>query len=302
LCLLRGMELLILPRFSASTFWREIAVAGVNWFYCLGTMPLLLLKQPADQAVDRKHHVRFVLCSGIDPRRHRDMERRWGCPWREIYGSTEIGSGLMVPLDDSASVGSGAMGHAVPGREARIVGPDDRPFSDGEIGELVFRGEHMMRGYHRDPDATARWCRDGWAHTGDLAYRDERGYIHLTGRLKDMIRRGGENISAVEVESVLCQHPAVRAAACVPVPDELRGEEVKVFVQLQPGESDSSAPPELLLEFVRQKLAPFKVPRYVEYVKRFPLTPSERIEKARLLASKPDQRIGAYDAATRSWS
>jgi crotonobetaine/carnitine-CoA ligase len=194
------------------------------------------------------------------------------------------------------------MGRPVPEREVRIAGPDDRALGDGQTGELVFRGKHMMRGYHRDPEATARWCRDGWAHTGDLAFRDERGYIHLAGRIKDMIRRGGENISAAEVESVLCQHPAVRAAACIPVPDELRGEEVKVFVQLQPGESAASTPPDLLLEFARQKLAPFKVPRYVEYVERFPLTPSERVEKSRLLASKPDQRVGAYDAVSGSWS
>ncbi|HJR62661.1 MAG TPA: AMP-binding protein, partial [Gemmatimonadaceae bacterium] len=302
LCLVRDMELVILPRFSASTFWRDVARGGVTWFYCLGTMPLLLLKQPADESVDRGHRVRFVLCSGIDARRHREIEERWGCPWREIYGSTEIGAGLMVPLDDSASVGSGSLGRSVPEREAAIVGPDGRSVEDGQTGELLFRGEHMMRGYHRDPEATARWCSDGWAHTGDLAFRDERGYIHLAGRIKDMIRRGGENISAAEVESVLCQHPAVRAAACVPVPDELRGEEVKAFVQLQPGETATSTPPDLLLEFARQKLASFKVPRYVEYVERFPLTPSERIEKSRLLASKPDQRVGAYDAVSRSWS
>jgi crotonobetaine/carnitine-CoA ligase len=302
LCLMTGMELVILPRFSATTFWQSVRETGVTWFYCLGTMPLLLRKQPPDPVLDRAHRVRFVLCSGIPVALHHELEARWGCPWREIYGMTEIGSGLMVPLEDTASVGSGSVGKPTRGREARIVGADERSVPDGAVGELVLRGSGMMLGYFDNAEATAQWRRDGWAHTGDLAYRDERGNIHLAGRLKDMIRRGGENVSAVEVECVLTEHPAVRAAACVPVPDDLRGEEIKAFVQLQPGESPSSATPEALLAFARGRLAPFKVPRYVEYVDRFPLTASERIEKSRLLALKPDHRVGAYDALTQSWS
>jgi crotonobetaine/carnitine-CoA ligase len=169
------------------------------------------------------------------------------------------------------------------------------------VGELVVRGKPMMVGYWNRPEATAEKIRGGWLHTGDLVTRDERGYFHIVGRLKDMIRRGGENISAAEVEGVLAEHPAVRAAAVVPVPDELRGEEVKAFVQLQPGAAPELLAPEALLGFVRERLAPFKVPRFVEYVDDFPRTPSERIEKHKLLALREDHREGAYDAVAGAW-
>jgi crotonobetaine/carnitine-CoA ligase len=173
---------------------------------------------------------------------------------------------------------------------------------DGGIGELQLRGPAMMSGYWRHGEATARFFQDGWARTGDLVYRDARGYFHLVGRLKDMIRRGGENIAAAEVEAVLCEHPAVRAAACVPVPDPDRGEEVKAFVQLVSGVTPDDAPPAVLVDFVRQRLAPFKVPRFIEYVESFPMTPSERIAKHRLLAARADQRAGAWDAAAGQWA
>jgi crotonobetaine/carnitine-CoA ligase len=137
-------------------------------------------------------------------------------------------------------------------------------------------------------------------HTGDLAYRDPSGWYHLVGRIKDMIRRGGENIAAAEVEAVLAQHPAVRSAAAVPVPDEVRGEEVKAFLELQPGCERTD--PQQILDFARAHLAAFKVPRFLEYVGTMPRTPSERIAKHVLLARCDDQRRGSYDATTGSWA
>ncbi|TYK44350.1 AMP-binding protein [Actinomadura decatromicini] len=262
LCLDAGIPLVILPRFSASTFWKSVREHGVTFFYVLGTMPVFLLRQPPDPA-DREHDVRIVLCSGIVPELHASMEERWGVPWREAYGMTETGADLFVPADDTSSVGSGAIGVPVPGKEARIVD-----------GELVIRGEPMMRGYWNDPAATAERIRDGWLYTGDLARQDDRGRFHLVGRRKDMIRRGGENVAAAEVEAVLVRHPAVRAAAVVAVPDELRGEEVKAFVQV-----GRATDPAELIAFVCERLAPFKVPRFLEYVDEFPMTPSERIAK-----------------------
>src|SRR5204863_3247495 len=136
--------------------------------------------------------------------------------------------------------------------------------------------------------ATAEKIREGWLYTGDLVRRDAQGYYYMVGRTKDMIRRTGENIAASEVEAVLCEHPKVLAAAVVPVPDELRGEEVKAFVQLKAGETPHTAPPDELVEFVRARLASFKAPRFVAYVDRFPLTPSERIAKHELVAQSVD--------------
>ncbi len=301
LCLQAGMPLVILPKFSASSFWAAVKRNGVTFFYCIGTMPIFLLKQPEDPTVERGHRVRRVLCSGIPAHHHARLEERYGCPWREVYGSTELGCVLSVPFADTGSVGSGAMGAPVAGREAKVVDPDGVEVSRGEIGELVTRGGETMLGYHGLPEETSRWRRSGWAHTGDLVVEDERGHYRIVGRLKDMIRRGGENIAAAEVEAVLSDHPAVAAVACVPVPDEERGEEVKAFVQLAPGRSPGGAPPAELLAFARRKLAAFKLPRYIQFVDEFPLTPSQRIAKTRLLEAHPDLRAGSWDATAERW-
>ena len=201
---------------------------------------------------------------------------------------TETGVDLVVPIDDVRSVGSGAAGKPIPGKEARVVNGEGAPLGEGEVGELCVRGRGMMLGYWNKPQATADRMRDGWMHTGDLARRDEQGYYYIVGRLKDMIRRGGENISAAEVEGVLTGHPAVRAVAVISVPDELRGEEAKAFVLLQPGQEPVD--PRELLAFARDRLAAFKVPRFVEFVADLPRTPSERIEKHKLVAAHRDQR------------
>jgi len=296
MAIMAGVTLVLLPRFSASGFWRTVRDNGVTFFYCLGTMPMLLLKQTPDPAVERGHRVRFVLCSGIVPQLHATFEERWGCPWREAYGTTETGAGLMVPLDDAASVGTGVMGRAAAHREARVMVPgSDAPAHPGTPGELQLRGPAMMLGYWGHPEATARYFRDGWAHTGDLVVEDERGCYRLVGRLKDMIRRGGENVSAVEVESVLTMHWGIDAAACVPVADEVFGEEIKAYVQLAPGLEVADLSPSSIAGWVRAHLAPFKVPRYIEYVEAFPLTPSERIAKHQLVPGR------TWDTVNDGW-
>jgi crotonobetaine/carnitine-CoA ligase len=243
---------------------------GVTFFYCLGTIPILLLKQLEDPTLERGHRVRAVICSAIPPQVHAAIEARFGCPWREAYSTTEIGPVcLTVPLEDAASVGSGAAGWPAPGAEARVVDSAGRDVAPGDTGELLMRGPGMMLGYWRNPEATAAWRRDGWAHTGDLVFRDERGAFHVVGRLKDMIRRAGENIAAAEVEA---------------------------YLQLQPGLTADPATAGAVLHFCRSRLAGFKVPRYVAFVAEFPLTPSQRIEKHRLDRSP----AGAFDAQA-SW-
>jgi crotonobetaine/carnitine-CoA ligase len=137
----------------------------------------------------------------------------------------------------------------------------------------------MMDGYWQNPDATAEAFRNSWYHTGDLARMDARGRVTLAGRKKDMIRRSGENIAAVEVEAVIQQHPAVALAACIAVADTIRGEEVKAFVILKEAHRADPPPPEQLAEFVAAKLARFKVPRYWEYRDDLPRTASERVAK-----------------------
>jgi acyl-CoA synthetase (AMP-forming)/AMP-acid ligase II len=300
-CLIGGAPLVILPRFSPSHFWGEVIKHNVTVLYLIGTMPFFLLKMPEDPSLDRGHKLRVILCSGILPKFHAEFERRWGVPWREAFGMTETGVDLVVPLNDVNSVGSGAMGRPILTKEARVVDTDGKDVPIGAVGELILRGEPMMLGYWNMPEATAETMKNGWLHTGDLVTKDAHGYYHWQARLKDTIRRAGENISSVEVEGVLMEHPAVGVAAVVPVPDELRGEEVKAYIILKADHLLENTPPETILDYAREQLAYFKVPRYIEYVDDLPRTPSERVEKHRLLKAKPDLRVGSYDAVEKIW-
>jgi acyl-CoA synthetase (AMP-forming)/AMP-acid ligase II len=301
MCLTAGATLVILPRFSASTFWHSVREHSVTFFYMIGTMPVYLMKQPVDPALERGHRVRLASCSGIPPQVHASLEERYGMPWRECYAQTETGWDLQVEIEDDWSVGTGAVGHPVPGKECRVVDPSGNDVPQGEVGELIVRGKPMMLGYWNHPTATAAKIRDGWSYSGDLVRCDSRGYYYIVGRIKDMVRRSGENVAAAEVEAVLAEHPGIACAAVVPVPDELRGEEVKAFVQLQPGETASTVPPSDIISFVRRRLASFKCPRYIAYIDRLPLTPSQKVAKHALLMD-PDMGRGlTFDAVTDEW-
>jgi crotonobetaine/carnitine-CoA ligase len=164
----------------------------------------------------------------------------------------------------------------------------------GEIGELVLRGPGMMSGYDDDPEATAQVFRGGWLHTGDLARRDAAGVITLVGRLKEVVRRSGENVAAREVEDTLLSHPSVRIAAVVGVPDEIRGEEVKAYLVLT-GDLDAEQAAATLGPYCLERIARFKVPRYWEVCDDLPRTPSERVAKPELLAGR------TWDAEAQTW-
>ncbi|MDF1602479.1 AMP-binding protein [Nocardioides sp. YIM 152315] len=260
--LMSGAHLVVLDGFHPSSFWEAVRRHEVTYFYCLAAMPTLLLKIPPDPA-DRDHRVRAVQCSAIPTALHSDLEERWGVPWFEAFGMTETGADLRVsPADHDELVGTGCLGRPAAHREVRI--DDD--------GQMWLRGPGMMDGYLGHPDPFV----GGWFPTGDLARLDDRGRVYLTGRLKDMIRRSGENVAAREVEEVLLAHPAVRLAAVVGVPDEIRGEEVKAYV-VAPGASS-----EALTAWCEERLAGFKVPRLWEFRDDLPLTPSHRVEKSKL--------------------
>ena len=274
--LVSGARLVILDGFHPSSFWARVREHHVTYFYCLGAMPTLLLRMPPGP-LDREHQVRVVQCSAIPPALHRDLEQRWGVGWYETFGMTETGADLRVTdLDHDELVGSGCMGGPVSYRQVRVVDAGDRPLPAGQAGEIVLRGPGMMDGYLDDPQATAAVLRDGWLHTGDLGRLDERGRAYHVGRLKDMIRRGGENIAAREVEEVLLTHPQVRLAAVTAVPDDIRGEEVKAYYT-----GDGVTPAELA-GYCRARLAAFKVPRFWQQEADLPRTDSQRVAKGRL--------------------
>jgi crotonobetaine/carnitine-CoA ligase len=277
--LLSGAHLVALDGFHPTTFWDRVRGHDVTYFYCLASMPTLLLTTPPSES-DRAHRVRAVQCSAIPVARHAELEQRWGVPWYEAFGMTETGADLSVgPTDHDALVGSGCVGTPNPHREARVTAADGQPLPAGQRGELQLRGPGMMDGYFGDPEATATAFDGGWFRTGDLAHLDDAGRVFLDGRIKDMIRRSGENIAAREVEEVLTTHPDVRLAAVVAVPDELRGEEVKAILVADPARVPA---PETLAAYCAERLAAFKVPRFWEFRESVPLTASHRVAKSRL--------------------
>jgi crotonobetaine/carnitine-CoA ligase len=294
-----GASLVVLDRFHPSTFWEKIRQYDVSFFYCLGMMPPALYNMPAGPQ-DRQHRVKGIACSAIPVRLHAALEERWGAPWYEAFGMTETGGDVRITATDhDDTVGSGCIGIPYHDREVRVLDGDGRPVARGKVGEMVLRGPGMMDGYFNNPDATNLAFRGGWFHTGDLVRRDENGRVFYLGRVKDTIRRSGENISSAEVEGVVMEHPAVAAAACVPVPDELRGEEVKVYVVLS--EQSVSPDPPAIAAFCSERLAYFKVPRYWAFVVDLPRTPSERVAKGELVNGVDDLRLDAFDVVDGLW-
>lgn len=298
LALIVGAPLVVLPRFSASTFMLDVRKHRATFCYVLGSMPTLLFKQPPTDD-DRNNDLRMVFCSGIPASLHPQLEHRWGAPWREVYGMTESGIDLFSRFDDTASVASGSLGRPVPTKQVRIVDASGTEVPDEQPGELTVCGAPMMSGYWHRPDATAQTLRDGWLHTGDLVVRRAGGTIQLVGRVKDMVRRGGENVASVEVETALERDDQVVAAAVVAEPDDILGEEVKAFIQLAPGVPADRMTAEHVRRHAATQLARFKLPRYVEFVTDMPRTPSQRVAKPALKARASENPGVTYDFATR---
>jgi len=232
------------------------------------------------------------------PQDHAAMERRFGFPLRTAFGMTEIGMGTFTPIEAAEMTGSGSCGLAAPFRECRIASPEGDALPPGTAGELQFRGPGLLLGYWRKPEATAAAFHGEWFRTGDLATMDERGFVTIVGRIKEMIRRAGENISATEVEAVLLGIPGVAEAAALPAPDPLRGEEVMACLRLQPGCTPADLPPERVVEQCRQGLAVFKLPRYVVYCEDpLPRSTSGKVQKPALLERMPELLARSWDRA-----
>ena len=199
---------------------------------------------------------------------------------------------MFVPIEADHMVGCGSCGVPGPFRECRIVTTQQLPRCAVAAFCRATSGSRKRRTEAFD---------GGWFRTGDLFRQDESGWYYIVGRLKDMIRRSSENIPAREVESVLRGLPEIADAAVVPVPDELRKEEVKAYVILQPGLTRAQVPPERIIEHARRYLAPFKVPRYLEYREEFPRTPSGKVRKQVLTGEKADLRVQSWDRVDQLW-
>jgi crotonobetaine/carnitine-CoA ligase len=279
-------------KFSTSKFWNEVRRYGVTCFYCIGSMTSFLYNMPPSP-LDKEHKLRVVQTSGISPRIHKAWEERFNVPVYEVYASTETTLDIAVPLGANRKVGTACIGRPVSHREAKVVDDNDVEVSRGVVGEIVLKkGQGMMLGYYKDDAATEQAFRGGWFHSGDLGYIDEDGDYHFAGRKKDIIRRGGENISAASIEQVLMTHPAILDVAAIPVPDSIRGEEVKVYIVPRPGSTVSY---EEIVKFSVENLGTFKLPRYIELRDSLPKTPSERVQKEKLKKEKEDLTKDCFD-------
>jgi fatty-acyl-CoA synthase len=200
-----------------------------------------------------------------------------------VFGQTESSPGCtMSSADDDIDVRTATVGRPLPGIECRIVDPATyNEMPDNEVGEFVARGYNIMKGYYKMPAATANAIdEDGWLHTGDLAVRLSDGNYRITGRIKDMIIRGGENIYPKEIEDFIYKHPKVRDVQVIGVPDKQYGEEIMACVVLKEGEASTD---EEIRAFVREHMAKHKTPRYVRFVEGFPMNAAGKILKYKMV-------------------
>ena len=291
-----GGTVFVARQASVNRFLDRVIDFGID--FC--TVTSALAKLPDDPR-HRDTGLRWVVSAGLNKDFHRELERRLRAPIRELYGLTEAGSTLSVPIDAVEMVGSGTCGIPVAFRTCAIVGPEGREVPVGQSGELWISGPAMMQGYYKRPDATAEAMRGAWFRSGDLFRRDRDGYHFLLGRIKDVIRRSGENISASEIETTLEGMAEILEVAAVAVPDPARGEEVKIYVCLRPGCRVEDVPPSRIMAFSQERLARFKLPRYIEYVDSLPKTASGKIAKQDLRGTGKDLRDGSFDLVEHRW-
>jgi acyl-CoA synthetase (AMP-forming)/AMP-acid ligase II len=278
-----GGCLIPLDRFHPRSWWRTVRESAATAVHYLGVMPAILMADPPS-ADDRAHAVRFGFGAGVDGKLHAPFEQRFGFPLIEAWAMTETGAGAVIAANEEPRhIGTYCFGRATPDVECRIVHEDG---TEAEQGELLVRHAGpdprfgFFREYLKDPEATAEAWADGWFHTGDVVRRGGDGSMHFVDRRKNVIRRSGENIAAVEVESALRQHPAVSAVAVAPTADPVRGEEV--FACIVPSTEPSE---DLALDIVTwcvQRLAYYKAPGFIAFVPDLPLTSTQKIQRGEL--------------------
>ena len=276
-----GGSTVVSPRFSASRFWNIISDYQVTSFGSVATMLSMLLTTYPDGVPSglKTDQLRFAMCGSapVPAEVLRRFEERFRCLVIEGYGLSESTCrSTFNPPDERRRPGS--CGLPI-GNEMRVVDDNDRDVPDGKLGEIVLRGENILKGYFKNEAATATAFRTGWFHTNDVGYRDADGFFYIVDRKSDMIIRGGENIYPREIDEVLYQHPQIAAAAVIGVPDELYGEEVAAVVVLKP-EADVSE--QEVIEFCKASLADYKCPKTVRFVADIPKGPTGKLLKREL--------------------
>jgi long-chain acyl-CoA synthetase len=270
-------------RFSGSKFWNIISDYQITSFGSVATMLSMLLNRypegvPGGLKTDQ---LRFAMCGSapVPAEIMKRFEETFNCPVIEGYGLSESTCrSTFNPPDERRRAGS--CGLPI-GNEMKVVDDDDNEVPAGELGEIILRGENILKGYFKNQEATDLAFRGGWFHTGDIGYRDRDGFFYIVDRKSDMIIRAGENIYPREIDEVLYQHPAVAAAATIGIPDPLYGEEVVAFIVLKDG---TNATEEEIINYCKSELADYKCPKSIHFVKDIPKGPTGKLLKRELAA------------------
>ncbi len=278
-----GGSLVIPPRFSASRFWGEQRDSGATWYSAVPTIHQILLARADDEDAPHESFRLIRSCSSaLAPAVFEQLEARFGAPVLEAYGMTEashqMSSNLLPPGDRMpGTVGKGT------GVDIAIMDDDGNLLNVGERAEVVIRGANVTHGYHKNPEANAEAFTKGWFRTGDQGFMEADGTLTLTGRIKELINRGGEKISPLEVDAALLGHPSVAEAVCFGVPHEMYGEAVQAAVVVS-GDTNEDA----IRSYCGEHLAGFKVPDRVYIIDTMPRTATGKIQRRHIAAMFAD--------------
>lgn len=281
-----GARVHLASRFSATTFWEDVKRAGATISITIFTIPPILKKR-APSPLDKTHGLKVMFNAHHDT----EFEERFGVQIVEAFGMTEIGLALYSPFPERKY---GASGKPGPAWEAKLVDDEERPVATGSAGQLLLRPRSpgvMMEGYLNKPEVTLKALKNLWFHTGDLMRQDEEGYYFYAGRMKERIRRRGENISAYEVETVACKHSALLECAAVGVPAGDNEDDLYLVAVMREEHSGTQAD---LFAWLSQNLPKFMVPRFIEFRKELPKTGSNKVELHTLLKTVP--AVNAWDS------
>lgn len=285
-----GGCLTVLDRFHPRSWWESVRQSEATVMHYLGVMPAMLMSAPAS-AEDKHHSLRFGFGAGVEERLHAPFEQRFGVPLIEAWAMTETGNGAVVAASqDPRHIGTRCFGKPQDEVAVRIELDDGSEASAEQPGELLVRraGDNPRYGffdrYLKDPEATDAAWRGGWFHTGDIVKRNADGTLAFVDRKKNVIRRSGENIAAIEVEGVLLRHPQVAGVAVAATPDEVRGDEVFVCIvpteDFKPGRTQEVA--EDITRWCLEQLAYYKAPGYLAFVESLPLTSTNKVQRGEL--------------------
>ncbi len=282
-----GGCLIMLDRFHPRSWWESVRKSGATVVHYLGVMPSMLMgAEPVP--VDRDHNVRFGFGAGVDQKLHVAFEERYGFPLIEAWACTETGSGGVISAhEEPRKRGTSCFGRPCKDVAVRVVDDAGNDVEAGTPGELLVRRAAdnprygFFSGYLKNQEATDELWEGGWLHTGDVVAQDEDGSLHFVDRKKNVIRRSGENIAAVEVESILNRHPDIKISAAVAAPDEVRGDEVAVFMMLDGVQGDEAKAHEIVT-WALDQMAYYKVPGYIAFSDDLPLTATQKILRGKM--------------------